>query len=141
MIKGGHSTLCWIIKVNYFRFSCFLIYVFLWMHSCSASQFMDPWAMTKKALHQCGGDTSSCLCPYPLAACPKFHVGCSLGRELFTLPLYIDWKFLPTGAWTSAAFYSMCSNYDHRILLNDLRKNQSQFISILTFIIFYVNTV
>ena len=24
---------------------------------------------------------------YPTAACPKFHIGCRLGRELFTLPV------------------------------------------------------
>ena len=32
-----------------------------------------------------GGDTSSCLDPYPTAACPEFHVACRLGRELFTV--------------------------------------------------------
>ena len=32
-------------------------------------------------------DTSSCPGPYPTAACPKFHVGCRPGRELFTLPI------------------------------------------------------
>ena len=29
---------------------------------------------------------SSCPGPYPTAACPEFHLGCRLGRELFTLP-------------------------------------------------------
>ena len=42
----------------------------------------------KKVLHKCVGDISSCLGPYPKAACPKCHVGCRLGRELFTLPMY-----------------------------------------------------
>ena len=42
---------------------------------------MEPWPATKKALHQCEGDTSSCPGPYPTAACPEFHISCSLGRE------------------------------------------------------------
>jgi hypothetical protein len=52
---------------------------------------MELWAATKKALHYCGGDTSSCPGPYPTAACPEFHV--SFRLELFTLPLY-DHTFL-----------------------------------------------
>ena len=56
---------------------------------------MLPWAATKKDLHWCGGDTSSCLGPYTMAACPEFHVGCRLGQELFTLPTY----------WTSYVIY------------------------------------
>ena len=56
-------------------------------YQCAAPQFMEPWAATKKDLHQCGGDTSSCLGPYPMAACPEFYIGCRLGREIFTLPL------------------------------------------------------
>ena len=32
---------------------------------------MEPWAVTKKALHLCGGDTSSCLIPYPMVV-PSF---------------------------------------------------------------------
>ena len=42
----------------------------------------------QKGFTQCGGDTSSCLGPYPMAACLKFYIGCRLGRELFTLPTY-----------------------------------------------------
>ena len=49
---------------------------------------MEPWTAIKKGLPQCGGDTSSCPGPYPTAACPEFHIGCRLGRELFTLPTY-----------------------------------------------------
>ena len=30
--------------------------------------------------------TSSCPSPYPIAACPQFHVGCRLDRERFTFP-------------------------------------------------------
>ena len=36
--------------------------------------------------------TSPCPGPYPMAACPEFHVGCSLGQELFTLPTYFKEK-------------------------------------------------
>ena len=28
--------------------------------------------------------TISCSGPYPMAACPEFHVGCRLGQDLFT---------------------------------------------------------
>ena len=35
---------------------------------------MEPWAATKQALHQCGGNTSSCPDTYPMAACAEFHV-------------------------------------------------------------------
>jgi hypothetical protein len=45
-------------------------------YECVAAQSMNPWAATKKALHWRGGDTGSCLDPYPMAACPEFHVGC-----------------------------------------------------------------
>ena len=41
---------------------------------------MEPWAVTKKGLHKCGSDTSSCPGPYPTAACPKFQVGYRLGQ-------------------------------------------------------------
>jgi hypothetical protein len=47
---------------------------------------MDPWAAIKKASQECGGDNSSCPGPYSTAACPEFHIGYRLGRELFTLP-------------------------------------------------------
>ena len=40
-------------------------------------------------LHQCGGDTSSSSGHYSTVACPKFHVGCTLGQQLFTLPICI----------------------------------------------------
>ena len=38
---------------------------------------MEPWATTKKALSysKCSGYTSFCLVPYPMAACPEFHIG------------------------------------------------------------------
>ena len=57
-------------------------------YDCAAAQSMDPWAAIKKASQECGGDTSSCPGPYPTTACPEFTIGCRLGRELFTLPLY-----------------------------------------------------
>ena len=57
-------------------------------YECAAARSMDPLAATKKALHQCGGNTSSCPGPYATAACAEFHVGCRLDREIFTLPLY-----------------------------------------------------
>ena len=41
----------------------------------AADQSMDPRAATKKALHSCGGDTSSCPGPYPTTSCPVFQVG------------------------------------------------------------------
>ena len=40
---------------------------------------MDPWAVIQKASQECGSDTSSCPGPYPMAACPEFHIGCRLG--------------------------------------------------------------
>ena len=45
---------------------------------------LTPWIhglrpATKKALHLCVDDTSSCSDPYPTVACPEFHVGCRLG--------------------------------------------------------------
>ena len=43
-------------------------------YECAASQSMDPWVATKKALHQGGGDTSSCPVPYPVESCPECHV-------------------------------------------------------------------
>ena len=46
------------------------------------SQPMAPWTAIKKALPQCGGDTSSYAGPYPTAACPQCHIGCWLDREL-----------------------------------------------------------
>ena len=49
---------------------------------------MEPWVATKKSLHYCSGDTSPCPGPYLTAASPEFHIGCRLGRELFTLPVY-----------------------------------------------------
>ena len=57
------------------------------------SQPMAPWtsaATCECALYLCGSDTSSWLGSYATAACPEFHVGCRLGRELFTLPLAAD---------------------------------------------------
>ena len=33
-------------------------------------------------------DTSFCPGPYSMAACPEFHVGSRLDRELFTFPSY-----------------------------------------------------
>ena len=56
-------------------------------YESAAAQSMDPWAVIKKASQEYGGDTSSSLGPYPTAACPEFHIGCRLGRELFTLPI------------------------------------------------------
>ena len=53
-------------------------------YECAAAQSMDSWAVIKKALQECGGDTRSCPGPYPL---PEFHIGCRLGRELFSLPV------------------------------------------------------
>ena len=50
---------------------------------------MEPWDATKKAFQQCVGDTSSCPGHYPTAAFPEFHVGCRLGRELFTALSYM----------------------------------------------------
>ena len=47
---------------------------------------MEPWATTKKVLSYCSGETSPCPGSCPTAPCPKFHVGCRLGRKLFTLP-------------------------------------------------------
>ena len=55
-------------------------------YECAAAQPMDPWAAIKKASKECGGDASFCPGPHPMAACPEFHIGCRLGRELFPLP-------------------------------------------------------
>ena len=39
-------------------------------------------------------DISFCPGSYITAACPEFHINCSLGRELFTLPTYIHVSIL-----------------------------------------------
>jgi hypothetical protein len=36
---------------------------------CHWKGSMDGWTATKKALHYCGHEISSCLGPYPIAAC------------------------------------------------------------------------
>jgi hypothetical protein len=54
-------------------------------YECAAAQSMDPWASIKKASQECADDTSSCPGPYPTAACPEFHIGYRLDREVFTL--------------------------------------------------------
>ena len=41
---------------------------------------MAPWTAIKKPLPQCGGDTSSCPNPYPMGACPEFHIGCKMSQ-------------------------------------------------------------
>ena len=39
--------------------------------------WLETWAATKKALHWCRDDTSSC--PNPTATCPEFHLGYRVG--------------------------------------------------------------
>ena len=49
----------------------------LWIH-----------ALRWRKLHQeYGSDISPCPGFYPTAACPEFHIGCRLGREIFALPV------------------------------------------------------
>ena len=56
-----------------------------WQHTYKLPPMsMEPWAATKKALHQCGGDTSSCPGPYPTVTCPEFHVCCRLNQNFST---------------------------------------------------------
>ena len=55
---------------------------------------MDPWDVSKKALHQCSGNTSSCLGPYPLAACPEFHVGYKHSRDTCNIIIIIYYYYL-----------------------------------------------
>ena len=55
-------------------------------YECAAAQSMDPWSAIQKASQERGGDSSSCPGPYLTAACPEFHIGCRLGRELSTCP-------------------------------------------------------
>ena len=63
-------------------------------HTCMLwPMSMEPWATTKKSLNYWGGDTGSCLGPYPTAACPKFLIGCRLGWELFRPPSYLPQKY------------------------------------------------
>ena len=45
-----------------------------WLQPMAPLTSRDPLTATKKALHQCGGENSSCSGPYPMAACPEFHV-------------------------------------------------------------------
>jgi hypothetical protein len=59
---------------------------------------IEPWNVMKKALPQCGGDTSSCSDPYPMAACPQCLISCWLDRELFTLLSYIDYHSGPSNS-------------------------------------------
>ena len=61
-------------------------------YECAVAQSMDPLAATKKGLHKYGGDTSSCPGPYPMAACPEFHLGCRLGR--YSIPTNKQYKIL-----------------------------------------------
>ena len=73
------------------------IYIFSTQSKIFHLAFMLPpmsvelWTAIKKTLHQCGGDTSPCLHPYPMAACPEFQFSCRLGREIFTFPAYINY--------------------------------------------------
>ena len=46
-----------------------------WSQSMAPWTSAAAWTMTKKALHQRDGDSTSCLIPYPRAACPEFYVG------------------------------------------------------------------
>ena len=57
-------------------------------YKCAVPQSMDPWAVTKKALHYCDDDTSCSPGPYPIATFSRFYIGCRLSQELFTLPSY-----------------------------------------------------
>ena len=59
---------------------------FSWSQPIDPWTSAQPWAATKKALHWCDCDTSSCPGSYPTAACPEFHVAYRLGRELFRPP-------------------------------------------------------
>ena len=49
---------------------------------------LSPWirGLQPKKFHHTRSDTISCLSPYQTIPCPKFHIGCRLGWELFTLP-------------------------------------------------------
>ena len=47
-----------------------------------------------------------CPDPYPTAACPKFHVGCRLSRELLTLPVCC--RQCPWSQTKKALSYSQC---------------------------------
>ena len=77
-------------------------------NKCAAPQSMDPWAATKKALHYCGGDASSCLCPYPMTTCPEFHVSCRLSWELFILPVCCHQCPWDHGLWPKQLYHT-CS--------------------------------
>jgi hypothetical protein len=75
-------------------------------YECAATQSMDAWAVIKKASQECGGDTSSCLGPYPTAACPEFHIGCRLDWELFTLPKCCPWCPWSHGLWPKKLYHT-----------------------------------
>ena len=77
------SSLIWMrIALGTYMMCVFLLHILLIVFGVCCHLTMDPWTATKKALHQCGGDISSCPGPYPMIACPKFHVNCRLGWEL-----------------------------------------------------------
>ena len=54
---------------------------------------------------QCGGDISSWLGPYPIAACPEFHISCRLGRELFTMLICCWWCPWSHGLWSKRLYH------------------------------------
>ena len=68
--------------------------------SYTAADFHGAMGCDQKS----GGDNS--FCP---AACPEFHVGCRLGRELFTLPT--DMEFI------------LAQDQPHRLVLELLTTN------------------
>ena len=51
----------------------------------TAADVHKPWAATKRALYQSGGDTSPCQGPYSTVVCPELHIGCGIGRELYDI--------------------------------------------------------
>jgi hypothetical protein len=97
-------TTLWIDSLVIFIYlqNVFFTFHMLFVENCqhcknmSYNQFAHmrgPWTEIKKALPQCGSDTSSCPGPYQMAAYLEFHIGCKLDWELFTLPSYfVDWS-------------------------------------------------
>ena len=61
-------------------------------HSYAAADVHGAMGCNQKKLYTSGGDTSSCLGPYPMVAYPEFHVRRRL--ELLNLPLYIPLWFM-----------------------------------------------
>ena len=67
-------------------FAAYSSIIWVCCHQC-------PWihGLRLKRLYPSGGDTSSCLGPYPMVACPEFHIGCRVESRTFTFIICCYW--------------------------------------------------